>query len=33
MNNMEVRTLLMVDDDDAFRIAMKQALSSGGKYK
>jgi DNA-binding response OmpR family regulator len=29
----ESRTLLMVDDDDAFRIAMKQALSAGGKYK
>jgi DNA-binding response OmpR family regulator len=29
----EPRTLLMVDDDDAFRIAMKQALSAGGKYK
>jgi FixJ family two-component response regulator len=32
-HNMDVRTLLMVDDDDAFRIAMKQALSAGGKYK
>jgi CheY-like chemotaxis protein len=29
----DVRTLLMVDDDDAFRIAMKQALSTGGKYR
>ena len=32
-NNLDVRTLLMVDDDDAFRIAMKQALSAGGKYR
>ena len=32
-NTMDVRTLLMVDDDDAFRIAMKQALSAGGKYR
>lgn len=32
-NTMDVRTLLMVDDDDAFRIAMKQALSMGGKYR
>ena len=32
-HNTEVRSLLMVDDDDAFRIAMKQALSAGGKYK
>lgn len=31
--NNEGRTLLMVDDDDAFRIAMKQVLSSGGKYR
>lgn len=31
--SMEGRTILMVDDDDAFRIAMKQALSSGGKYR
>ena len=29
----EARTVLMVDDDDAFRIAMKQVLSAGGKYK
>jgi len=33
VNTMDVRTLLMVDDDDAFRIAMKQALSAGGKYR
>lgn len=26
-------TLLMVDDDDEFRIALKQALSADGKYK
>lgn len=31
--NSNVRTLLMVDDDDAFRIAMKQAISESGKYK
>jgi len=29
----DIRTILMVDDDDAFRIAMKQALSTGGKYR
>ncbi len=29
----DIRTILMVDDDDAFRIAMKQALSAGGKYR
>jgi CheY-like chemotaxis protein len=33
MHSTEARTLLMVDDDDAFRIAMKQALSAGGRYK
>ena len=27
------RTLLIVDDDDAFRITMKQVLSDRGKYK
>ncbi|HCA81262.1 MAG TPA: hypothetical protein DEP53_16150 [Bacteroidetes bacterium] len=31
--SVESRTILMVDDDDAFRIAMKQALSAGGKYR
>jgi CheY-like chemotaxis protein len=29
----ESRTLLLVDDDDAFRIAMKQAMSASGKYR
>lgn len=31
--SVEYRTILMVDDDDAFRIAMKQALSAMGKYR
>jgi DNA-binding response OmpR family regulator len=31
--NSNVRRLLMVDDDDAFRIAMKQTISESGKYK
>jgi CheY-like chemotaxis protein len=31
--NTNQRTILMVDDDDAFRIAMKQVLSTGGKYR
>jgi CheY-like chemotaxis protein len=33
VNTMDVRTLLIVDDDDAFRIVLKQALSAGGKYR
>jgi len=32
-SSMEARTLLMVDDDDSFRIVMKQALSAGGNYR
>ena len=29
----DIRSLLVVDDDDSFRIAMKQILSSSGKYR
>jgi CheY-like chemotaxis protein len=29
----ELRSVLVVDDDDSFRIAMKQVLSSSGKYR
>jgi DNA-binding response OmpR family regulator len=32
LRNINVRTLLIVDDDDSFRIAMKQAISKKGKY-
>ncbi|MBM4162614.1 MAG: response regulator, partial [Ignavibacteria bacterium] len=31
--NSEIRSLLIVDDDDSFRIAMKQILSSSGRYR
>ncbi len=31
--NSENRSLLIVDDDDSFRIAMKQILSSSGRYR